>query len=58
MSKNIPKTTAKLHDICYEINYGTLEVPPYPIFSNTFKYAKNIMKDLYKEFLNNLEEKI
>lgn len=54
----VPGTTAKLDDLCTIINYGTLEVPPYPIFSDAFKYIKNIIRPLYEEFLDSLEEGI
>ena len=40
---------AKLYDICAFINYGNLDMPPYPIFDK-------IMQNLNKEILVDLTE--
>lgn len=46
-----PETTAKLYDVCYEINYGSLNIPPYPIFSDAFNWAQQNKYRLYLEYL-------
>lgn len=33
-------TTAKLNEVCKLINYGTLEISAYPIFTEVFNYFK------------------
>lgn len=46
-----PKTSAKLIDICSLINYGNLDMPPYSIFEDTFRYIASHLSDLYNEYL-------
>ena len=53
-NKNIPGTTAKLYDLCSLINYGNLEVPPYPIFEDTFKQVGIIIPLLFEEYIESL----
>lgn len=52
-NKNIPGTTAKLYDLCALINYGNLEMPPYPIFEKSFKQASAMTSLLFKNYTNN-----
>lgn len=47
----LPKITAKLYDACCDINYGSLNVPPYPIFSDAFNWAQQNKYKLYLEYL-------
>lgn len=51
----VPRTTAKLDDLCYEINYGNLNTPPYPIFTETFKYGNSILYGLFEEWCDSFE---
>ena len=53
-NQNMPGTTAKLYDLCSLINYGNLEMPPYPIFEDTFKQIKPIIPLLFEEYTENL----
>lgn len=46
----IPKTSAKLYDICALINYGNVEIPPYPIFDNTMNKLAQFIPSLYDEY--------
>lgn len=42
---NYPETSLKLVDLCKIINYGTLSIDAYPIFTNTFNHIqRNIGK--------------
>lgn len=47
MNPNItyPGTSLKIYDLCKLINYGTISIDGYPIFTDTFNYfSKNIEK--------------
>ena len=53
-NKNMPGTTAKLYDLCSLINYGNLEMSPYPIFEDTFKQVGFTIPLLFEEYIENL----
>jgi len=38
---------AKLYDMCKLINYGTLEIDGYPIFTDAFNYVQDNLEMLY-----------
>lgn len=44
-SKITRKNTAKLYDICKMINFGTLQMKAYPIFTDTFNYFSKLLHD-------------
>lgn len=50
----VPGTTAKLYDLCCEINYGNLSLPPYPIFDDSFKWALDKIKPLYLQWVEDM----
>ena len=50
-NKILPKTSAKLNDICKLINYGTLSVSRYPIFTEVFEIISKQVPYLYETFL-------
>ena len=50
MYKNAPKSTAKLSDICYLINYGNMEMPPYTLFTDVFKGVANNVWSMYNDY--------
>ena len=45
-------TTAKLYDLCSLINYGNLEMPPYPIFKKSFEQASAVIDILLKDYIH------
>lgn len=47
----LPNISAKLIDLAYMINYGTLSTPAYPIFTNVFSFFANRLQLLYSEYL-------
>ena len=47
-------STAKLYDLCNEVNYGSLSLPPYPIFSKAFKWAKQNLKNFYLQWIEDM----
>ena len=38
----VPNLNAKLNDICKQVNYGTLTIRGYPIFTDVFEYMKKL----------------
>ena len=50
-NKILPKTSAKLNDICKLINYGTLSISRYPIFTEVFEIISKQVPYLYETFL-------
>lgn len=46
----IPNTSAKFIDIAKLINYGNLEVPAYPIFTDTFDYIADNFEFFFNEY--------
>lgn len=42
---------AKLYDICALINYGNLELAPYPIFDNTMDRLASFIPQLYRQYM-------
>ena len=45
-----PGIDAKLYDICALINYGNLDVAPYPIFDKTMEKLALFVPELYDEY--------
>lgn len=50
-NKILPKSSAKLNDICNLINYGNLSIKGYPIFSEGFELISKQVPYLYEAFL-------
>ena len=50
-NKILPKSSAKLNDICNLINYGNLSLKGYPIFSEGFEIISKQVPYLYEAFL-------
>lgn len=48
----VPGTTAKLYDLCSLINYGNLEMPPYPIFKKSFEQASAVIDILLRDYIH------
>ena len=49
---NLQGTSAKLYDLCYMVNYGSLSMSPYPIFEDTFKKVNQLIPILIEEYLD------
>ncbi len=49
-NKKVLDTNAKLYDICKLINYGTLDIPGYPVFTNAFDYVLDHIDFLYLKY--------
>lgn len=49
-NKIMPKTHAKLYDLCALINYGNLSMNAYPIFEKTFINVVESLPHLFKEY--------
>ena len=47
---NIPGIPAKLYDICALINYGNMELSPYPIFDKAMNKLALFVPSLYQEY--------
>lgn len=47
----LPNISAKLIDLAYMINYGTLSTPAYPIFTKVFSFFADRLQLLYAEYL-------
>ena len=47
---NIPGIPAKLYDICALINYGNIELSPYPIFNKAMDKLAPFVPSLYQEY--------
>ena len=47
---NIPGISAKLYDICALINYGNVELQPYPIFNKAMDKIAPFIPLLYQEY--------
>ena len=43
--------TAKLYDICALVNYGNLDMPPYPIIDKVFDTLCDNVTELYQEYI-------
>ena len=46
----IKEINAKLYDICALINYGNLELAPYPIFDKTMEKLASFIPMLYRKY--------
>ena len=46
-NKKFAGLNAKLYDLCKLINYGTVSVPGYPIFTEAFNYVADNIEFLY-----------
>lgn len=46
-----PNTDIKLITLCKVINYGTLSIPAYPIFTNVFNHFKKDIKKYRQKFI-------
>lgn len=53
-NKIMSGTNAKLYDLCALINYGCLEMSPYPIFEKTFNHVAQLLPNLFEEYVNYL----
>lgn len=53
-NQTVQGTTAKLYDLCNEINYGSLSLPPYPIFDNAFRWAEKNIEPLYLQWVEDM----
>ena len=45
---NIPGTNERISDVCNLINYGTMDIQPYPIFSEVFSSVEKKLDKLYR----------
>ena len=43
---------AKLYDLCALINYGNMEIHPYPIFDKIMEKLGSFVSELYDEYMN------
>ena len=51
----VPRTDkVLLHKVCQLINYGNMELRPFPIFTYVFEYVSNNINDLYNEYLSGI----
>ena len=48
----IKEINAKLYDLCALINYGNMEIHPYPIFDKTMEKLGSFVSELYDEYMN------
>ena len=49
-NKILKEIPAKLYDICSLVNYGNLEIQPYPIFSRVMDILAKRLPQLYREY--------
>jgi len=52
---NYPNTNIKLIDLCKIINYGTLSIEPYPIFSDCFNHFHKGIKRYINMFISGVQ---
>ena len=45
-----PTHIAEVEEVCQLLNYGSLDVQPYPIFSRAFKYINTNLTELYNQY--------
>lgn len=51
----VPRTDKiLLHNVCQLINYGNMELRPFPVFTYVFEYVANNISDLYNEYLSGI----
>lgn len=51
----VPRTQAKLIDICSLMNYGNIEMSPYPIFEDAFKETAIMLPILFRNYIDDIK---